>query len=426
MADALLQSDPGLVAEIVAGPLRVARNNFVERPWGGVRLREFKRLHPLPDQVRDSGLGIGEAFELAAFDADDESARHPSHVLFDDGSSLELRQLLRMFGPRVLGDAFVDRHGACLPLLPKTLSVRELLSVQGHPAGHTEVYVVIDADPGATIALGFRHDVDAADLGRRLSDGLDEQAAFAALLATDADAHSLHNVLTRWFADRGAGPAPDSALLERFVPAGAARQRADRLAGVLKKRYWDALDALNHIEVTAGQVIHNATPARLVADGGLPAAEVHALGNPAGKEVLALEVRLPGPTFRAWDNVRFPRRDVDVGAALRALNLRATAPAEFVAREIPDPNRDGVTCSIDSDFFRVEHLRPTAGTSCELAGFGPWCLHALDGEVTLVAADGSARGTLARGESALVPIGFRGGGVTSTAPAHIVCVTLPN
>ena len=54
------------------------------------------------------------------------------------------------------------------------------------------------------------------------------------------------------------------------------------------------------------------TKGSIVFDG----AEVHALGNPEGREILALEIRRPGPTFRAWDNVRFPVRDVDVDAAL--------------------------------------------------------------------------------------------------------------
>ena len=62
---------------------------------------------------------------------------------------------------RCSGADFVARHGKRWPLLPKTLAVAELLSVQAHPPGNTEVYVIIAADAGATIRLGFKTDVDA-------------------------------------------------------------------------------------------------------------------------------------------------------------------------------------------------------------------------------------------------------------------------
>ena len=86
---------------------------------------------------------------------------------------------------------------------------------------------------------------------------------------------------------------------------------------------------LNAIPVKAGDVIYNATPARIAAASGKPpSAEVHALGNPEGRGVFALEIRRPGPTFRAWDNVRFPLRDIDIEDALEALNLTATRAAK--------------------------------------------------------------------------------------------------
>ena len=53
-----------------------------------------------------NGLGIGEAFELAAYDADEEARRHPSRVMFADGSTLSLPVLLARHGGRLLGDAF--------------------------------------------------------------------------------------------------------------------------------------------------------------------------------------------------------------------------------------------------------------------------------------------------------------------------------
>jgi mannose-6-phosphate isomerase len=61
-----------------------------------------------------------------------------------------------------IGEAWylTDRE---LPLLVKLLFTSERLSVQVHPAdgedgprGKTEMWYIVDADPGATIALGFR------------------------------------------------------------------------------------------------------------------------------------------------------------------------------------------------------------------------------------------------------------------------------
>jgi hypothetical protein len=60
--------------------LKPLKNNFVERPWGGTMMREFKRLTPLPDQRVMSGMGLGEAFEIAAFDTDTEARQYPSRV----------------------------------------------------------------------------------------------------------------------------------------------------------------------------------------------------------------------------------------------------------------------------------------------------------------------------------------------------------
>src|SRR5579862_1030364 len=61
-----------------------------------------------------------------------------------------------------IGEAWylTDRE---LPLLVKLLFTSERLSVQVHPAdcedgprGKTEMWHIVEADPGATIALGFR------------------------------------------------------------------------------------------------------------------------------------------------------------------------------------------------------------------------------------------------------------------------------
>jgi mannose-6-phosphate isomerase class I len=371
-------------------------------------------------------MGLGEAFEIAAYDEDEEAARYPSRLRLRDGSELTLAQLLSKHSEVFLGRELVARYGPRFPLLPKTLDIRELLSVQGHPQGGTEVYVIIEAEPGATIRIGFSADVDGAALRADLSVGLERQRELLACFATNFDAHALQNVVGPWLAARNAAAGSLEAPLRDRLLDRTAWPKVAALLTELKALYWRVLDGLNVIPVTAGQVIHNATPARFLAGTGrLPSAEVHALGNPESREILALEIRRPGPTFRAWDNVRFPLRNVDVGAAIAALNLRGTIAADFIAEPRAVPGRAGVYRSVDSEFFRVEHLRPTRGVPVTVPRELPHSLHVIAGEATVVAEDGRSVGVLARGESALVPIGVGAYVIRTDSSAELVKASLP-
>jgi mannose-6-phosphate isomerase class I len=184
------------------------------------------------------------------------------------------------------------------------------------------------------------------------------------------------------------------------------------------------LDSLNAIPVKAGDIINNANPPRITSASGAPSsAEVHALGNPEGRGVFALEIRRPGPTFRAWDNVRFPLRNLDIESALDAVNLSATRPEDFVVE--PKAVRPGVRRSVDCEYFRVEHLEPTPRLGVESPALAAHCLHGIAGRVSVRSADGRALGTLERGESALVPAGVGAYRIEADAPAAVVKVTLP-
>lgn len=431
MAEAALRGDAVVLDSLAASLLVPRRNNFVERPWGGTSIRAYKRYHPLPDQPRTTGLGLGEAFEIAAFDDDEESREHPSLIECDDGSNLSLPQLLREQGGTFLGRSFVARHGACFPLLPKTLDVRELLSVQGHPPGHTEVYIIIDAAPGATLRLGFNEDIDALGIERELLEGLARQQALVEMLEGSREGLECQRAIGPWLADRSAAPSSLEAPLAGLLRESASLADALDIAVELKTLYWRVLDSMNVIELERGQVIHNATPARLLeTPGAVPAAEVHALGNPEGLEFLALEIRRPGPTLRAWDNVRFPMRRVEVTEAIAAVNPRATTPEDFIRAPEPVAERPGVSCSIDSAAFRVEHLRPAPGLAIDLPAGRPYSLHVLEGSVGVswtrpATAIGRASRMLESGDSALVPVGVRDCRLEAEGPAHAIRVTLP-
>ena len=69
-----------------------------------------------------------------------------------------------------------------LPLLVKLLFTSERLSVQAHPddgedgpRGKTEMWHILDADPGAQIALGFREPITRERLASRRGPGEIEQ-----------------------------------------------------------------------------------------------------------------------------------------------------------------------------------------------------------------------------------------------------------
>jgi hypothetical protein len=111
----LLQGDTAVAAELASRLVIPERDNFVERPWGGTRLRAFKGLLA---GGHGGERAIGESFELAADDADDEARRHPSVLTLADGSTIGLPALLAVHAETMLGEAFVGRAGPRVPMEP--------------------------------------------------------------------------------------------------------------------------------------------------------------------------------------------------------------------------------------------------------------------------------------------------------------------
>ena len=378
-------------ADVPRAVLRLRPDNLVERPWGGVRLFDFKRLGAPPP-----GRLFGESFEVAADPEDPEAAAHPSVVVMPDGSAALLVDLLRAAPEAILGRKHATAHGPRIPLLPKFLDVREILSVQTHPPGNPEAYVIIRADPGATIRLGFRHDVDLAGFGEQLRAG---RRAQERLLALVPDPTRLQARLGPWLATQ---PESASALARDLAPGAALR--VEPLLRELAKICRSALDALNKIPVAPGQVILNATP-----DGH--SADVHALGNPEGRGMLMFEVRRTGPTFRLWDHVRVPLRPLDIDRALATVDGRRRDPASFFV--VPQSVGPGILRSVDCHAFAAVHLRPRPGARISRPPTqGLRTVHVLSGAV--VVDPGST--ALGRGESAIIPAALDGYDVVAIDP----------
>ena len=129
--------------------------------WGGEKLREEygiqSDLHPL-----------SEAWMLSC---------HPDGPSYlADGTTLQ---------------QYIDAHPGCLgtdcekfgsfPILAKLIDAKKDLSIQVHPSnayaqehehqyGKTEMWYVLEAEPGATLYYGFTHDISKEEFARRIQD----------------------------------------------------------------------------------------------------------------------------------------------------------------------------------------------------------------------------------------------------------------
>jgi mannose-6-phosphate isomerase len=153
----------------VSAPLAF-RPRLHERPWGGRRLAAYGK--DLPAQT-----AIGESWELV--DREGEQS-----VVLD--GALAGRTLHELWtGPErpALFGARAARGGSRFPLLVKLLDCTATLSVQVHPPAEvapdlggepkTEMWYLLDADPGAHLFAGLRAGVTREAFEHRLRDGGD-------------------------------------------------------------------------------------------------------------------------------------------------------------------------------------------------------------------------------------------------------------
>lgn len=368
-----------------SAPLALIEAPLIPRPWGGLRLAELKGEPASAERM-------GESFEAACDPTDGEAAAHPSTVAHPNGNRAALPALLAAQDVAMLGAEVVAQEGPRLPLLPKFLDVAGLLSVQAHPPGNPELYVVLEAGPKAALYLGFKETLDPAPWLARWQDGLKKLPALQAA-AGDFDAFN------RWSLGK------DSASLASLPEA----LRAD--AESLRQLNRDTLEIMNRLPLKAGEVLFNAQED---AAGRLSAA-VHALGTAHGDagQALILEIRRPGVTFRAWDHGRLPQRNVDPATALAASPLQASCPDDFKVTIRPGPT----ACLARCEAFTAWRLAPEDGAPLQRdTQERVRTLHVLEGTALIESAGGALR--LRRGQSALLPA--RLGSWTLTGPAVAV------
>jgi Phosphomannose isomerase len=131
---------------------------FKERIWGGDALATL-----LGKDVPEGKL-IGESWEISAVQGD-------VSVVADgplSGNSLE--ELAEIYMGDLLGEKVYEKYGIEFPLLIKFINARDDLSVQVHPDddlafvrhesyGKTEMWYILDAEPGAVLYIGFAREV---------------------------------------------------------------------------------------------------------------------------------------------------------------------------------------------------------------------------------------------------------------------------
>jgi mannose-6-phosphate isomerase len=132
---------------------------FYEKPWGGMRLRSDFHYADVPDAL------CGEAWLLSAV---------PGNESVVDSGPLKgntLPEVYDIFMEELAGEKVFTRYPDQFPVLVKILDANEWLSIQVHPddelalsrhgtTGKTEMWYVLDAEPGARLISGFEREME--------------------------------------------------------------------------------------------------------------------------------------------------------------------------------------------------------------------------------------------------------------------------
>lgn len=137
--------------------------------WGGNKLQPYKGLTATEEP-------IGESWEVSAVDSS------PSIIANGELKGLSLIDAVERYGEKLLGETVFEKYKGKLPLLVKFIDAKRDLSIQVHPndemaqrvhgkMGKTEMWYVIDAEPGAYLYAGFKEEITAEEYARRVADG---------------------------------------------------------------------------------------------------------------------------------------------------------------------------------------------------------------------------------------------------------------
>lgn len=139
-----------------------------DRLWGGDKL---KQLFNKPSETGTTG----ESWELSGVKGD------VSIVGNGPLAGTSLNELIEKYPVDLMGKGVIERFGHEFPILIKFIDAKQDLSIQLHPNdelakkrhdsfGKTEMWHVMDADPGAKLIVGFNKDVNKEEYVKSLED----------------------------------------------------------------------------------------------------------------------------------------------------------------------------------------------------------------------------------------------------------------
>lgn len=140
-----------------------------ERLWGGTKLKDVLNK-PIASDI------TGESWELSGVQGD------ISEVANGDLAGTSLQTLMDDQGEALLGKSVVERFGNDFPILIKFIDAKQDLSIQLHPNdelakerhnsfGKTEMWYIMDADPGAKLIVGFNKEVEKEEYVHSIEEG---------------------------------------------------------------------------------------------------------------------------------------------------------------------------------------------------------------------------------------------------------------
>lgn len=142
---------------------------FKDYPWGGRNLEHFGR--DLPPGI------VAESWDIAAHPNGSSPVRAGVYL------GKLLNDLVRELGESLVGERSAAAVAAGrFPLLIKLLDANTWLSVQVHPddayaleheqdLGKTEMWIVLEARPGAALLYGFKQPLTQSDYAQAIADG---------------------------------------------------------------------------------------------------------------------------------------------------------------------------------------------------------------------------------------------------------------
>ena len=132
---------------------------YKDKIWGGNKIKSY--LH----KDVTSEPNCGESWEISGVKSD---------VSVVEGGSLDgqsLADILEQYQDQLVGKKVYAHFGNIFPLLVKFIDANDWLSIQVHPDdelakkrhnsfGKTEMWYIIESDPGSTLIAGFNQDLD--------------------------------------------------------------------------------------------------------------------------------------------------------------------------------------------------------------------------------------------------------------------------